>query len=194
MQPLAKLRARIARLRENEEGAAADALELAEEALALTDVLRAECAAMHERALSVEAELRARDGQVRRLLDLVPLALVITDGAGNIVDVNRAAALLLGRSRTGLCDELFMHFFDDRAAFADLIRRLPDGDAAVRVALRVRPRERAPFDAQITLVRDPRGNDGQWLWYLSPANVLKTSRRMSAQPSAAPPPSHPDPH
>jgi PAS domain S-box-containing protein len=43
-----------------------------------------------------DAELQARVERERRLFDLAPVALLVTDAAGTIVDTNKAATALLG--------------------------------------------------------------------------------------------------
>ena len=189
MHALARLRGQMTRLRARTEARPADALDLAELALALVDDVRQECAALQQRCAEAERQLTNSEAETRTLLDLTPMALVTTDCGGMIVDVNRAAAQLLGRSAPKLRNELLLHFFDDRAAFAALLRTLPTVLDPQRSRLRLRPRERAPFIAEITLARDPRSGDDRWLWFLvrvseAPGAVRTTVRRSSAEPAS----------
>jgi PAS domain-containing protein len=168
MHALARLRGQVVRMRENTALRAADALDVADAALALVDDLRQEGAAMRRRCTELEGELAAHRQDTETLLNLAPVAMITTDSAGTILSANRGASLLLGRSIPRLRHDLLMHFFEDRAAFADLIRTLDDDAQLPRqLGLRMRPHERAPFDAELRLARDPRAGVRCCLWFIS---------------------------
>ena len=189
MQALARLRGQVVRMRATPETRAEDALDLVDEALQLVEALRVECGSLQQRCVSLEAGIAQRDREAHELLDAAP-PLIVTDSTGTIVDVNRAASALLGRSTPRLKQELLLHFFDDRAAFGELVRALSSAAPPADAVLRVRPRERAPFDAEITIARDPRSGGTRWLWFLARVSGPQTSARTIAPRPDAPPPSH----
>jgi PAS domain-containing protein len=181
MHVLARLRGQLARLRAHPAKHDATALDLADEALQLIDTLRIESAELHRRCATLEQQLESADAQAHSLMNAVPVAMITTDGRGTITSTNAAAVGLLGRSGPRLRDELLLYFFDDRAGFSDVLRSLPQGTAPLHVTLRLRPRERAPFDAALTVVRDPRDEDGRWLWFVSPLSGRQRATSMNGR-------------
>lgn len=168
MRELARVRAQAARLGRAPGARQNDALPLLDDALQLLDMLRADCAALQQRCTALERRVDAHETGVRRLLDALPQALVTTDDAGRIVDANRSACLLLARSRGKLAEDLLLHFVEDREGFRSLVRKLPNATGPLTVRTRLRPSEHAPFDAGLTILRDPRSDTPQWLWLISP--------------------------
>jgi PAS domain-containing protein len=168
MRELARIRAQAARLRSDrapvEPGAATALLE---DALQLLDTMRVECGALQQRCAALDAELsRRRDGD-RQLFDALPQAIVTTDGSGAILDANREAAALLSRSRAKLTGDLLLHFAEDRHGFSQIVRALTDAPGTLLLRARFRPADRAPFDAAVSVLRDPRTESPQWLWLLT---------------------------
>lgn len=192
MHALARLRGQLVRMRANPSTTASDALDVADEALQLIDTLRAELSASEKRCVTLQAEMgeHAREAQV--LLQVVPTPIVVTDPQGRIEDANRAAAELLGRSTARLKEELLLHFFDDREAFFRLVHELASTPSVERTTLKLRPRERAPFESDITLVPDPRQGPTRWLWFLGRSTARRTPARTIVLPTNGRPPHHPD--
>lgn len=193
MQALARVRAKAAKLRAGA-GAESEAVALLDEALELTDAMRVECAGLQQQIIDLQSRLQQRARAAEELIDRMPAALVLTDCAGLIADANPAAATLFGLGRAGLKRELLLHFAEDRSGFADLVRRLPHGDEPIRASARIRPRNRAPFDADITLLKDPRDGEDRWLWFFDRVSAVQSAARMRAPRAAAPSPSEPSAH
>ena len=193
MQSLARLRTKAARLRDQAIPACADVLTTLDETLELTDTMLLEAAATHKRNLELEAELNRSAGEIRALLDSLPQPVLQTDCAGQIVEANRAAAALLGVSQARLRNDLLLHFAQDRGAFTDLVRALPRDGQPVHASARFRPRDRAPFEAAITVLRDPRSGDQRWLWLLDRVGVsaAQTPARTPSEAAGAASPSEP---
>jgi len=164
MQALAHLRARVVRLRARPCPDSRDALEVLDDALELTDTIRDDCARLQQRCTELERRVRDQESAFTALLERLPLALVSTDGSGRIVHANRAAAKLLGRSAPHLPETLLLHFFEDREAFSLLLERMRSAPDPIEIAMRLRPRERAPFDALVTVTEDPRCLEPRWVW------------------------------
>lgn len=183
MHTLARLRGQMVRMRANSATSASDALDLADEALQLIDTMRAELAALEQRRLALQGEIGHHERESQAMLQLIPLAIVSTDAQGRIVHANRAAAELLGRSAPRLRDELLLHFFDDRTAFTELLQALAPAGGTEHTVLKLRPRERAPFDADLTIVPDPRQGEATWLWFLGRSTDRQTPGRTIVAPT-----------
>jgi PAS domain-containing protein len=183
MNTLARLRGQMVRMRATASTTANDALDLAEDALHLVDTMRVELSALEKQRAMLQMEIGLHQHETHALLEVMPLAVVITDGQGRIMNANRAASELLGRSVPRLREELLLHFFDDRAAFTELLQRLAAAGGAERTVLKLRPRERAPFDADVTVVPDPRHSEASWLWCLGRSSDRQTTGRTVVVPT-----------
>jgi PAS domain-containing protein len=171
MRELARIRASMTTLRA-QAGAAAEPISVIEDALQLVDLLRVECAGLQQRCVELERGLASRDAATRQLLESLPCAIVITDSGSAILDVNRAGCTLLARSRAKLQTELLLHFSVDRVAFGNLLREAAHAIEPLTVGLRMRPTDRAPFDARVTVYRDPRAEALQFVWTLTRETAL----------------------
>lgn len=189
MQALARVRTKAARLRSAARPECVDIVQALDETLELADAIRIECAELQRRTLELEAEARLAADGMRALLDRLPHPIVQTDCAGQILDSNRAAASLFGLSQAKLKDELLMHFTQDRGAFSTLIRELPRGAEPVRATARIRPRDRAPFNAGFTILQDPRSGDRRWVWVIERFSAAQTPARTPSVAAAARSPS-----
>jgi PAS domain-containing protein len=183
MNTLARLRGQMVRMRATASTTANDALDLAEDALHLVDTMRVELSGLEKQRAMLQMEIGLHQHETHALLEVMPLAVVITDGQGRIMNANRAASELLGRSVPRLREELLLHFFDDRAAFTELLQRLAAAGGAERTVLKLRPRERAPFDADVTVVPDPRHSEASWLWCLGRSSDRQTTGRTVVVPT-----------
>jgi len=166
MRELARVRAQAARLRASAT-ASSPPTALVDDALRLLDRLRANCAELEARCARLERQLTVQEEGTRQLFDVLPHGIVATDTSGVILDANRAACVLLARSRLKLASDLLLHFVEDRDAFSRVVRELPNASGLVTLRARVRPSERAPFDASVTALRDPRSDGSQWLWLMA---------------------------
>lgn len=162
MRDLARLRARATRLR-TRGSPRNEAFFLLEQSLEVTDRLREEAAALRARCVTLERTLDQHDRELRVIFDILPVPIITTDGGGIIADANRAACVLLGRSVSALQRQWLLHFAENRAAFAVLLGEMPHATAPIRSRVRIRPQERAPFDADVTIAP---GVAGDWLWFL----------------------------
>ena len=65
--------------------------------------------------------------------------------------------------------------------------------SAVRVPVRLRPREKAPVDVDVVIASDAGISEGEKLWFLLPSNEARQIREMTTVPhDAAPPPERVD--
>jgi len=191
MQALARVRTRAARLRGAARADAADVLEALDEALELADAMRVECAVLQQRNAELELSAIRAERETDALLDSLPSAVVLTDCAGHVIGANRAASALLGVSQAKLRNELLLHFAEDRGGFTSIVRGLPRDGRPLHAAARLRPRDRAPFEAAITVVGDPRSSDQRWMWVLERTSAERMKEGTLRRARAAPAPSDP---
>jgi PAS domain-containing protein len=177
MQAMARLRTKAARLRGGVRPQCEDVLQTLDDALALADGVRGELATVQSRNTALQNEIDRYARETRELIGSLPHPIVQTDCAGQVLEANPAAAALLGLSQAKLKDELLLHFAEDRAAFATLVRELPRSQHAVQASARFRPRDRAPFQASLTVFRDPRSTDQRWVWCLDRVSAARTPAR-----------------
>ena len=120
------------------------------------------------------------------LFDRMPVACIETDPNGTILRANTLAALLLNMSAKYLDGRLLTHFSEHRDEFDELIRMLSRGGAQHRTSLAIRPRERAPFSAELILMPSGAESANSWLWFLGGAVQYGTScpprRKNSPKP------------
>ena len=119
------------------------------------------------------------------LFDRMPVACIETDPNGIILRANTFAALLLNISAKYLDGRLLTHFSEHRDEFDELIRMLSRGGTRHRTSLAIRPRERAPFSAELLLMPSGANTANSWLWFLGETVQQGTSsppRRNSARP------------
>lgn len=184
MRELARLRSQLTKLKTRTGSGHDETVALLEQSLDLTDRLRGEAAALEDRCAYLEDALGRRDANLHSLFDLLPTAIVTTDGAGIIVDANRAASALLGRSSAKLHNQLLLHFAEDREGFAGLVRKLPHAADPLQARMRFRPQERAPFEAEVLVTPDTRDSAGNWLWFLMRCEEARTGKAEA--PAAEP--------
>jgi PAS domain-containing protein len=114
-------------------------------------------------------ETRSEATRGQRLLEEIqnamPLACLLTDNGPTIHYANPQAAAFLNVSRERLTGKPLMLFVMDRQALFDTVARLREADAeALEMNVVVRPRERHPRHAQITVRRLEHAD--RWCWFL----------------------------
>lgn len=103
----------------------------------------------------------------KRLFDEMHDAYVVTRPDSVIVEVNKAAAELLNVSQRFLTGKALSVFVcENRGSFLQACSRIAEEEGAADMALKVRPRERAP----LSLVARVAGSDGELRWLLLPAS------------------------
>ena len=98
----------------------------------------------------------------------MPVACLVTDGLGSILNANRAAGVFLNVSAKHLKDRQLLVFFADRHGFNALMQRLArhwrTSSDAVGAAQRAQTKE-----TDILVVPLSNGHSGLWLWFLDPS-------------------------
>ena len=92
----------------------------------------------------------------RHLFEEAPFGYLVTDVHGVVEEANRAAAELFGVRQDLLPGKPLPVYLEiaDRQAFRDLLPRVCAGEPAGELEVRIRPRDREPFTAVLTAVRD----------------------------------------
>jgi PAS domain-containing protein len=125
------------------------------------------------------ARVRAND-MARRLEEFVqvlPLACIWTDHAGAILEANDAAASLLNVARPRLAGKPLMLFLGDRPSFFDALQALSEpGAGAMDLSMQVRPRERRPRHARLTV--HALKEDSRLCWFVRPLDDPESGADM----------------
>jgi PAS domain-containing protein len=133
-------------------------------------------------------ELKAQTGEWAYLFDQMPVACVVTDSSGGVIQGNQAAAELLNMSARHLENRPLTYFVQDRDEFFRTLERLPAAAGPVRSTFTVRPRERAPLTIDfITVPRAPQ-DASVWMWFLTPSaphHCKSSSSALKPGPNAA---------
>jgi PAS domain-containing protein len=169
MRELANLRSDAAKLWKRVGDASPEGHDLVERALDLLERLRAEAAGLQNKCVQLERALQeCRDGS-RHFFDSAPIAALITDAHGIVREANPMAASLLGRSIGRLRDELLLHYAEDRDGFSEVVKGLREARLPAEHRVRMRPRERAPFEAAITIALDGHRAEQHYVWFIERA-------------------------
>jgi PAS domain-containing protein len=139
------------------------------------------------RIVRLEREVSRHAEAWTLLFDRMPVACIETHPNGIILRANTSAALLLNMSARYLDGRLLTHFSEHRDEFTELLRTLSHGPARHHTSLAIRPRERAPFSAELLLMPSAAATASSWLWFLGEAarpGGLSAARRNSPRPAA----------
>lgn len=123
---------------------------------------------LREQSTRLEAaRLESEQERIRwqALFDLAPMPYILTDDRGVIRNVNDAGANVLAISRRFLIGKPITYFVDGRRAeFLEEVSRAASGTEPLTIDFTLRPRERAPYAARVTLRRFalPDGTTGLW--------------------------------
>jgi PAS domain S-box-containing protein len=109
-------------------------------------VLEEELQDQNSMLLAREKENRQRIDYERRLFDLAPTALLVTDMAGSIADANRSACTLVGCDSSALERKPLITFvpLEDRGEFRKQLERLGVAQGAADWRFRIAPRRDVP--------------------------------------------------
>ncbi len=107
---------------------------------------------------TVQAELLRERERYWQLFDEMPQAYVVTEPSSIITEVNRAGAQLFNVSQRFLVGKAMSVFVcEDRSRFLSDISRFAAEGGSAELALKLRPRERAPLDVIATVGADVKG-------------------------------------
>ena len=174
------LRLRAAKVRHAVANAPAGAV--IDDALALCDTLVQDLAGAHLDADRLRGRVAKEVTAWQELFDAIPTACVFTDLSGQVLNVNRPAALLLNYSVKHLIGRDLLMFTDDRDKFARLLGGASDAHP-IRTSVTLRPRERKPRLFEVTLSPALQDKPTTWLWFLGVPEALPTSSPIGRQSS-----------
>ena len=123
---LANLRGRAARCGLRAGSQLNPLAQVTEDALALCESRLQELAAGYLEQERLRSEVRAEANAWEHLFTTMPLACVLADRNGSIVDANRAAGELLNLGPKRLKGRSLLLFSQDRTAFMDIVREAVD--------------------------------------------------------------------
>jgi PAS domain S-box-containing protein len=144
--------------------------QIVDDALEACDGLLRDLAGARLECERLEAEVRSGTASWERLFETIPVACVLTDGVGSIVDANRAAGVLLNLAARRLKERQLLLFSEDREAFDALLHQLARGaHDQHRARVTFRPRERRPSEIDALIVPLSGEPSTRWVWFLTPA-------------------------
>jgi PAS domain S-box-containing protein len=124
------------------------------------------------------AVAQAAEACTRRLFEVVPAACLFTDDRGLITEANPEAVRLLNVSQRHLVGRSFhLYLGADRESFLKRLASLREGEAPHVWSAPVRPRERGPLAATLTLAPHPAGG---FLIALQPDDKINRSPLMAS--------------
>ncbi|HSM92277.1 MAG TPA: ATP-binding protein [Anaeromyxobacteraceae bacterium] len=125
-------------------------------------VHQAELELQNEELRRARVELEEARDRYLELFELGPVAYVVLDPAGEIVNLNLAGAALLGVDGAAARRRPFDAFVAarDQPRWLAHVQRVKDGVAPQTCEVLLRPRGREPFEAQITAVHTSPAPDG----------------------------------
>ena len=164
-----RLRAEAVKLRRG--SASPPSEDVTAQALAMCDSLLQELAGAGLECERLRAALGTETATWEQLFDIMPVACLVTDGLGSILNANRAAGVFLNVSAKHLKDRQLLMFFTDRDGFNALVQCLCPGTGEHRATLVVRPKERKTKDTDVLVVPLSNGHSGFWLWFLDPSRL-----------------------
>lgn len=137
-----------------------------------------------EEILAQNQELAIAHAQIeierQRYLDLfefAPDGYIVTDAMGKIHEANRVAARLLNVSQHFVVGKLLVTYipYEQRQAFRTQLHKLERTQQFLEWELTICPRERAAFDAAVTVstIYDPSGKHVGWRWLIRDITARK---------------------
>ena len=157
--------------------------ELTDEALSACDSLLQQLAALQLERDRLRRELQAESKAWEHLFNVIPTPSALTDDSGLILSVNRAAGLFLNIGPERLKGRMLLIFAEDRAAFAALVHRLPVEKGSLRLTVTMRPRERKPVKATLSVMRAAPENSAVWLWFMVSTAAANATPALVAAPN-----------
>ncbi len=166
MRDVAALRGRAVKcgLRGNQPNPLA---QVTEDTLSTCESMLQELAADYLECERLREDVRAEAAGWEHLFAAMPIACVVADRNGCIIDANHAAGILLNLGAKRLKGRNLLLFSRDRAAFMAIAERAADRTDPVEASLVLRPRERKPLPVTIIVVPPLPDSSGPWLWFLT---------------------------
>jgi PAS domain S-box-containing protein len=146
----------------------------AEELRATGEELRAQS----DQLLFASRAANAERARFFRLFDLAPDPFIVTDVHGGILEINRAAASLLGMDRSVMQRKPLAAFVDQESSrdFRAAVQRLARMEAVRDLTLRLRPRDggQVPVSARAAHLPPHDGEDARIIWTLRNQSDLES--------------------
>jgi PAS domain S-box-containing protein len=174
---IAKSREKVSQLREQAHSASAQKDDLVAEALEqlqLTleelQIAQEELRSLNEDLLGTRELVEAERLRYQNLFELAPDAYLVTSPEGIIREANQAAEQLFDIPVRFLIGKPIVNYIEDshRKAFRSMMYSLPDADSVQSFEVRLKPRDKKPFDVVVRAVpmRDPKGQIVGLRWLL----------------------------
>jgi len=135
-----------------------------------------------EELLSTQLALELERQRYQELFEEAPDAYLVTDGAGVILEANRAASKLLNLSHSYLIGKPLSLFIieEERRNFRSELSQIHQYERVPEWSIMLQPRKGEPFDAAMTLstVRNVEGKAAIMRWLLRDVTERKQSQKV----------------
>ncbi len=162
-----------------------DSIEELRAALEELHVAEEELRQQNQELVATRQMVEAERQRYQELFEFAPDGYLVTDIEGNIWEANLAAATLLNVSQRFLVGKPLAIFISEaeRRSFRSQISRLRESDQLHESNVLLRPRDREPFAAAITVaaVRDQQGKPSALRWMLRDVTVRKQAEENMRQ-------------
>jgi PAS domain-containing protein len=177
---LANLRGRAAKCGLRAGGQLNPLAQVTEDTLATCESMLQELAAAYMECERLRGDMRAESDAWEHLFIGMPLACIVADRNGCILDANHAAGALLNLGPKRLKGRNLLVFSQDRSAFMSVVHAAADQTGSVTASLIFRPRERKPLSATILVVPPLPDSSGPWLWFLTQPGATTSSAAIDS--------------
>jgi PAS domain-containing protein len=150
---------------------------LIDQLISTCDGIAADLAEVERELAEVQGELSQQVGEYEHFWEQLPIACVAADEKGRILSANPAAAAVLNVSVRSLPDRALILFVEDREDFQKLLAAARTQAGGVRTTLNVRPRERAPLEADVHVICRSAGDPRVCYVFIDPLHALAGAGR-----------------
>ena len=137
-----------------EPGRFAQDLEELQVQLAELDVAYEELEQQNDELQATRQALERERYRYRHLFNEAPFGYLVTDVHGIVEEANHTAAIQIGVHQDLLAGKPLFIYLRDPALLRDLIPRACAGETLGEIEVSIKPRNREPFAAMLTVVRD----------------------------------------
>jgi PAS domain S-box-containing protein len=181
---LTQLRTRAQKLERQKPAPETGLIQVVEEALASCASLLQDLAELHIERQLLLTEADTQTAAWERLFDLMPMACVVTDSHGEILNANVAAGHWLNVSAKRLRGRQLLLFIEDREALAALLRQVTSAEGQLRAVWMVRPRERKAIETAVVVAAASPKESGARLWFFTAHHRVRSADAEPLKPFA----------
>lgn len=187
-EKLSKVSDRTAKLQSQSSQSSSQQQEILPQALAELEtaleelrIAEEEMRVQNEQLAIASIQIQAERERYHDLFEFAPDGYLVTDSAGTIREINRAAATLLNASQTYLIGKPLANYIqlEQRQSFRSQLNQLHSTDKLTEWEVRMSPRQAATIDVSITvgIIRDFQGRPTSLRWQMRDVTARKLAEK-----------------